>query len=1042
MKSLLNYFLNRPVVTNAIMFGVMISAALLWNQVGKEEMPEFAMNWIRATVRYPGASAHDIELFITKPIEEKLKGVSDLDQISSTSAYGSSTISIDFKPNLNNLQEKIQEVKDAIDSVDFPSEADDPIYRQFRSSEKAIIDIGIYLKNKEILNVEDRQVLQKYALAFKNKILSLSEISGVTESGYLRPELQVKVKPDLLSKYEVSLNQVKSEIVGQNIRRPIGSMKDKTESEVSIVSELDSVDSLKRVIISSGFQGQSLNLSDIAAIEEGFEENSTVIKVQGKEGIIFNIQKSTNIDILSAQKAVVNFIDQFKNNDPNSPVGFVLIDDESYDVKNRLSLIGSNGLIGFVLIIIVLFLFLDFKSGIWVAMGIPFSLAFTLIISMVLGYTINNMTLAAIIIVLGIVVDDAIIVAENISRKLREDPDHMGADAVGEVGAPVIASVLTTCAAFIPLYFFSGRFGLFVKWIPGVIFLMLLASLIESFLILPSHMIQPLKLEIWFNKVFVKHTFTKKREAFLEKIESIYSNIISFCLKHRFIVLFGFISLLSVSGYIFQVKMNYVMFPREESRDFRLKVVGPKSAKRYDMAKMVRSVEDIFLKDDRGIVTSVRTSIGQNRRGGEVRENEASVRVEITPPSERSISYKKLIEGWKKKTEELTQFEEIRFQKSRFGSDSGSPIAIQIQENNDINRSVVVNRLVEKLKDLPELINIEIEKPVTKVEYKLNINKKEVSRLGIDFSDLSTTLRAYIEGDILYTLNSGEEEVDLRFTGQDKSKNDINKLLELTIANQNNYLVPIKNLVSVEKRDKEANISRVNFKRATMVYADIAPTSKITPLEIAEVIEKDIFNKVLEGMPTTNLKFRGEVEDSRESQSDFSLSIFLVLGLIYLLLIFLFDSFWTPLLIGAIIPFGVVGTILAFWSHGLSHYGFFAVVGTLGMIGVVINDSIVLIDKLNNSLSKMELSLNELKERISMVSATRLRAIIITTFTTVAGLFPTAYGLGGYDSMLAEMMLAMGWGLLFGMFITLILVPCIYSLYGQLKFSIKNEKGK
>ena len=463
LNKLILYFINRPVVANAMMFGLILAAVVLWQKIGKEEMPEFAMNSIRISIRYPGASAKDVELFITKPVEEKLKGVTSLREVSSTSAYGSSSFRIDFEPNTNNLPEKIQDVKDAIDAVDFPKEADEPVYRQFKSSEKAIIDIGIFLKDVEILDVKSRSELQKYTLAFKNKILTLPEISGVDDTGYLRPELQVKVQPDQLKKYEISLNQVKKQIISQNVRRPIGSMKDAGESEVTIVSELDNVESMENVIVSAGFQGQKLKLSEIAKIENGFVQSNTISKVQGREGIILNIKKSFNTDILSAQKAVVRFIDEFKRNNQDSPVDFILIDDESYDVRNRLALIGSNGLIGFVLILLVLFLFLDFRSGIWVAMGIPFSLAFTMVVSSILGYTINNMTLAAIIIVLGIVVDDAIIIAENISRHKGDKDNEKAARAVSEVFSPVVASVLTTCAAFVPLYFFSGRLDFLLK---------------------------------------------------------------------------------------------------------------------------------------------------------------------------------------------------------------------------------------------------------------------------------------------------------------------------------------------------------------------------------------------------------------------------------------------------------------------------------------------------------------------------------------------------------------------------------------------------
>lgn len=1020
-----------------MMFGLLFSSIFIWKKIGKEEMPEFAMEFVRASLRYPGASAEDVESFVVKPIEEKLKGITALKEVSVNSSYGVASFFIGFEPRTSELKEKVQEVKDAINSVSLPREVDDPVYRQFRSSEKAIIDIGIYLKGVEILGVKDRQKLQAYALGFKNKLLSLPEVSGIDESGYLRPELQIKVDSSQLEKYEISMNQVKDQVLSQHVRKPIGNMKDKRETEISVVSELNDIGQLGDVILSSGFQGQKLKLSQVANVDEGFERSNVINKVQGNEGIIFNVQKSASTDILTAQKAIIEFIEKFRRNNNDLPIEFVLIDDESYDVKNRLNLISTNGLIGFILIVTILFLFLDFRSGIWVGMGIPFSLAFTLIVSLIIGYTVNNMTLAAIIIVLGIVVDDAIIIAENISRKRRSDLGK-AIDSVAEVGSPVLASMLTTCAAFVPLYFFSGRYGLFVKYIPTVIFLMLIASIIESFFFLPSHMVHESFLEKWVKRFFKNRTFSHKRDTFVHLLEKNYASLLKKILPWRAIIFTGFLLLLALSSYLGVTHFKYVMFPREESRYFRLKVVAAEDTTRYEMARKVRQVEEIFLNDKRGIVTSVKTNVGQNRRGGEVRENEASVRVEIVAPSERKISLKVLLKEWKDKVDKLKGFKDIRFQKGHFGQDSESPIAIEIQENNDQIRKEVSNALQDELNKLGTLINVEIERPVTKHEYRLDILKEDASRLGINYDQLAETLRAYVEGDILYTLNDGDEEVDVRFTSRDDNKENIEKLLNLTVANSDNYLVPIRKLVKVTDRVKPSTIQRVNYKRASTLYADISNDVDQTPLEIANFVEEHIFPRVLTGRPSTNLIFRGEVEDSKESLSDFSISIYLALGLIYLILVFLFDSIWTPFLIAAIIPFGVIGTVLAFWLHGMTQYGFFAVVGTLGMIGVVINDSIVLVDRLDEKLKNKD----NLFSDIASITSTRLRAVVITTVTTVVGLFPTAYGLGGYDSMLAEMMLAMGWGLLVGMFITLLLVPCLYSFYAEVKFKLNEGKMK
>ena len=1044
MKYFVSYFLNRPLVVNAVMFGLIGTSVILWKKTPKEEMPSFTSSFFRIYLKYPGASAGDVEFFVTRPVEEALKGLTNLGEVTSTSSHGRSTVGISFHRQIKDLQGKIQDVKEALASVKFPSEVKEPIYRQFKSSEKAIIDIGLYLEGQEILNRESRELLQRYVLAFKNKLLSLQEVSGVNTTGYLKPELHIKVRSDFLEKYEVSMAEVKAQILSQNVRQPVGSIKDQRESKVSIISELNDIQSLQQVSIASGFQGQKLKLGQISEINDSFEEASVIHKVQGREGIIFNVQKSESIDILKAKKAIIQFIEGFKKNDPNLPMGIVLIDDESYDVENRLGLIGSNGLVGFILIVLILFLFLDFRSSIWVAMGIPFSLAFTLIASFTLGYTVNNITLASIIIVLGIVVDDAIIMAENISRRRQEvkkgegDENAVVTGAVMEVGVPVVASVLTTCAAFVPLYFFSGRFSAFVKYIPVVVSLMLLASLVESFFILPSHLTGGGRRKSVLGKYFKGNRFREIREGLVRRLENGYARLLFQVLRGRHWIILGAVFLLALSGYIFMNHLNYVMFPREESRSFRLKVIADPQVKRYEMAQLVRKVEDIFLNDGRAIVTSVRTSISHNRRGREVKENEASLRVEIVPPSKRDISFVELIKQWKKKTKALHSFREIKFQKNHFASDSGSPLVIEVRENNDDLRFKIANGIREKLEGLGYLNNIELEKPPVKYEYELDIKKDESSRLGVKHSDIALILRTYLQGDILYSIIQGDEEVGVRLIGGEQGKSSLDDFLQLRIPNAQAYLVPIKNLVNVREVQRPSGIRRVNYKRVTKIFADIGETTELTPLEIAGIVEKKIFPEVLRGSPSSLAVFRGEVEDSRESKSDFFLSLLIVFILVYIILIFLFDSLGTPFLVMSIIPFGVMGTILAFFAHGIVHYGFFAVVGVLGMIGVVINDSIVLINRLevclNKVFGKAPFDRGFFFRKIAEVSSTRLRAILITTITTVAGLFPTAYGVFGYDSMLAEMMLAMGWGLLLGMFVTLVLVPCLYSYYAYFKF--------
>lgn len=1021
MKKLIEYFCNRHLLSNVLFFGVILLSFFTWYNIGKEEMPEFASNWIRVNTVYPGAPAEDVELFVSKPIEDELKGIVGIEEIVSTSSVGSSSFRIVLDDDYPDKDEVVREIKDAVLRADLPSEVRDlPNIRQFKSSEKAILDIGIYHKDYEYLDVKGRQELQKYVLSFENQLLALKEISSISRDYYKKPEIQIQVDPSKKQTMEISLSEVKSQIQQNNIRVPVGSLEDKGESKVTALNELETVDTLMDFILRGNYEGQGVKLSDIATIKDGFEKRTSIFKINGHEGIFLNVKKSVSTDILSAQSAVMDFIDKFNKANKDSKIGIVLMDDESYAVTNRLKIIGSNGLLGFALILLVLFLFLDAKAGFWVAMGIPFSIGFTLIIANLVGYTVNNMTLAGIIIVLGIVVDDAIIVAENISRHREEGMSLMQAAVVGtrEVVKPIVASIVTTCVAFIPLVFFEGFFGKLVSYIPLVVALMLVGSLLESIFILPAHMA---------GRTPVLDRFSKDEgeKSWFHKYELIYEKFLNKVFNFRTPLIVFFIALLAGSAFIFKNNMRFVMFPREESQELFLKVKAKKTANRQETARIIAPIEEMFYKDTKNVV-GVRSTIAKSRRGGEVRENEASILVELVPADERSEPLNVLLKKWKKTSNEFPDLVKIKYLKGRWGWDSGSSIELQIQENDDKNRETIANHIAKEMEKLSYLADVEIERPLKKKEYLFKIKQDQLIRFNVAPSTVTTTLRSFVEGSILYSVNKGEEEVDVRLSVPNQAKNGLEELLKLRIENRNGQLAYLKNIVEVEEVKKPTNIKRTNFKRSTMIYANMKEGANITPLQIAENLERDVFPNITNEYPTSILMFRGEIEDSRKSQGEFRNSIIIVIVLIYFILIVMFNSLTKPLIVMSIVPFGLSGVVYVLLAHGMSVYGFFAVIGTLGMIGVVINDAIVMIDKIESRIEKG----GDCGWRvIAHVASTRLRPVLVTTITTVVGILPTAYGVAGYDSMLAEMMLTMGWGLLFGTVITLLLIPSLYTFF-------------
>ncbi|MDH5369524.1 MAG: efflux RND transporter permease subunit, partial [Gammaproteobacteria bacterium] len=370
-------------------------------------------------------------------------------------------------------------------------------------------------------------------------------------------------------------------------------------------------------------------------------------------------------------------------------------------------------------------------------------------------------------------------------------------------------------------------------------------------------------------------------------------------------------------------------------------------------------------------------------------------------------------------------------QKSRYGQQSGSAIDVVIQENNDELRNKAAKMLLAAMNQHPELKNAEIDEPLTLPEYKIDLQREKVKRLAISPVDIATTFRASLEGEILYELPKGNEHIDVRLSVIDSAKSDITNILKIPVENKSNYLAPLGDLVTINKMMAPTSINRRDTRRATAVYADIKKDSSKTPLQIAVDLENTVFKKIISQQPSTSVNFDGEVADTRESRNDLRNAIVMVIFLIFAILVVLFNSLTRPLIIMLAIPFGMVGVILAFWLHGQTLFGFFAAVGALGMAGVVINDAIIMLTKLDYEYDKTSANVlsekNNPNEKIARIAATRLKAVILTTLTTVVGVLPTAYGIAGYDSMLAEMMLAMAWGLLFGSLITLLLIPCMYS---------------
>lgn len=1029
------FFVNRHLLTNMLFGAVIIGGLLGWQGIKKEERPDVTYDMVRVSANYPGATAEEVEHFVTRELEQELKGVDGVYRLYSSVSRGTTNVTVELERDYPNKDEAITEIRNAALGADLPPEVrNKPRVRVFKSSKKAIIDIALIHTQAHLLNNQQRQELQRYAAALEMQLVNLQQINSINRSGYLQQELQVNVDPQKLVKYQIPLSQVIREVTNNHIRQPAGHIEVKDEPNVTINAQLDTVDKLNQLYIQAGFQGKAIALAEIAEVRTDFRRQKRITKVNGHEAIMFNVVKNGSFGIIESLDAVQKVVDDFKaNNLHRSNIQLVILDDESYDVRNRLTIIATNGAIGFSLILITLFIFLNKRSGVWVAMGIPFTVCLTLICASALGYTINNVTLAAVIIVMGIVVDDAIVVAENIGRfRAKGFSSHEAAvKGTTQVFMPVLASIITTCVAFVPLFYFSGRFGAFVSFIPPIVFLMLAASLLEALVILPGHMHfqAPRFLRRGNSK---QNTDNNKLDHWFDQIEVRYGDLLIKLLNYKYIIFASFGLLLVASILIASNTMKFVLFPHAETREIVLLGNAGKKADRYETAMISKQIENLIEPWIGKEVVGFRTEIARSRHGGVAKENSFRMIIEIVPKDERERSADELVALWKPEAEKVEGLKKLIIQKSRWGHASGTAIEVLVLENDDSLRDSAAEALLTAMQNHPDLANAEIDSPLKLPEYQIDIRREKVKRLSISPMDIATTFRASLEGNILYELPNGNEHIDLRLSVLESAKKNIETILNIPVENRANYLAPLRDLVSITKKTTPTSITRRDSRRSTTVYADLKQGAASTPLEIAEDLERGVFHEIISQQPSTSLNFDGEIADTRESKNDMRNAVITVIFLIFAVLAMLFNSLTRPVLIMLAIPFGMVGVILAFWLHGQTLFGFFAAIGALGMTGVVINDAIIMLSKLDQELDNG--SATPLNEKIARIAQTRLKAVVLTTLTTVAGVLPTAYGFAGYDATLSEMMLALAWGLFFGSLITLLLVPCLYSLlqeFGQ-----------
>jgi len=1044
MDSILDFLVRQKKF--ALVFSLAFIAIGVLSVVGmqRDQFPAVDFEILAVTTAYPGASPEDVEKSVTNVIENELLSVSGIKEITSTSREGISSIIVTLEADLKDVTTVKNDVRNAVNRVkSFPEEvADLPQVLDFNITEFPIITINIDGANSDYALA--RQITDDLETA----LLKIKGVASIDKNGYLKSEIQIKVDPIKLDKYNISVNEVISAISTRNARFTVGgNNQESLEKNIVILSEFQSIDEIKDVVIKSSFDGPVIRLDDIANVFRGEEEETSITRVNGTKGFVLQVKKQDQADIIRTVKRVRERVSELQGNYPDN-IDIFYTDDSSEAVENRLNIIIKNGYIGLALVLVVLGVFLSLKTAFWVAVSIPVTLLGTVFGLGLTGNTINLISLSGFILVLGIVVDDSIIIAESIHHYKSKGGDLYKNVVMGlkRVIMPVVTTIISTMLVMSSFFLMSGILGKFIYILPVVVIFALGISFLEITFALPAHLST--------NKV------GKQRTWFIP-VENFYNRFMRYALRWRYLIVPLFIALLVYTSFFAFKNIPFNLFPSRGATVIFANIEAPNGSSAAYTENIVIDVENIIVNEIGEDLDSFTSTIGSYFT------NVANIEIALTPTSDRERTAEDMEEKLTALVENVEGAEKINISLLRPGPPQGEDIEITLVAENDTQRNLAADRVEEILKSIDGVDNINRNDEIGKPRIETVLDFDEMARLGVDYQSVYRHLRTAFSGSYVtdVTIAGKEEDVRIYIGSDDYTENFIKNT---TVKNRQGNSIPMSQFSTLREIEGEPDYNHFDGDRSIKLTASIAdgrPTKKPSGVDqnqnfagdqsmkrgpppsktaILAIALKELNAPV--DFPQVSIITSGGAQESIESLQDFLRAFVVAIIGIFLLLAILFNSYSQPMLVLAAVPFSLIGVVWAFYFHG-EPLSFFALTGSLALMGVIVNDSLVMVSHLNY-IKEKSAALEDKIVWIARGSRDRLRAVVLTTLTTMAGVLPLAYGIGGTDVFLQPMVLALGYGLIFGTFLTLILLPCMYlmnydfiNMLGRIKTKFSRKKA-
>ncbi|WP_139959721.1 efflux RND transporter permease subunit [Flavicella sediminum] len=1023
MKKTIAYFIKYPVAVNIIILALIALGVLGYANLSSSFFPLTESRNISVSVTYPGASPQEMEEGVVLKIEDNLKGLLGIERVTSVSRENSATISVETIKGYD-INIALADVKNAVNKVpNFPSGMEPPVISK---NEKIRETISFVVTGKDI----SLKALKDFARSIENDIRKMEGISQIELSGFPDEEIEIAVREDDLRKFDLSFQDVSTAVSKNNILTSGGSVK--TEAEEYLIRARNRSyygKDMLNMVLRANENGQIIRLKDVAEVRDGWNESPNRTYFNGNLGVRVQVSNTNSEDLLSTAKKINDYVVEY--NEQHENVFIEITRDSSITLIQRTELLFTNAWQGMLLVLLFLSLFLRPRLAFWVAAGLPIAFFGMFMLAGYFNVTINVLSLFGMIIVIGILVDDGIVISENIYHHYEKGktPIRAAIDGTMEVVAPIISAILTTILAFSVFFFLDGNLGEFFSEVATVVALTLVVSLVEALIILPAHVAHSRALD----RTQKLYKINKYADQFMEYMrDKLYAPALLFVLKNKFFGLIIPIALFVITIGAFQGGViRGTFFPRIASDRVSIELTMPQGTNEKITDSIITMIEDnVWLVNEefkekqsggKSIVENISKKIGSGTAN-------ASLRVNLLPGEERDFESNIISNAIREKVGTVYGVESLSFGSG--GNFGGSPVSVALLSNNIAELKAAKEELKAILLKNPELKDITDNDPQGIKEIKIKLNDKAYF-LGLTLSDVMFQVRSGFFGNQIQRFQRGQDEIKVwvRYTREERSS--IKNLDDMRVNTPSGKKVPFSEIATYEIERGEISINHLEGQREILIEADMK-NSKASATDILTDIQTRIFPDLQAKYPSISALYEGQNREASKVLGSLPIVGSIILMLIYIVIVFTFRSFGQPLLLLLMVPFSLIGVGWGHWFHGFS-VNILSMLGIIALIGIMVNDGLVLISKFNSYLKEGML----FEEALFQAGKSRFRAIFLTTITTVAGLTPLIFETSRQAQFLIPMAISIAYGIVIATFLTLLTLPILLSMANYVKVGVQ-----